>query len=314
MIDHRHRRDTVLVFGVACALVALLLSDVRSLWLRDAVTIPTTADPYSVSLARFGDELLLCNYKNLLALDPATGAVRELVPPVGLAWNPTGVETNGREILLAGYQTHLVLELAEHAGRLSITSAYSDPSMVSPEGVAFSPDKTRIAVADYDGCRVHVFSRSTHAHASFSIPLAHAVAWIDDETLIATSLGGRGVFTFRVSPDRLEPVTTYAPIGAFSWPTGLSLGSRGLLVTDAWAGQLTPLRVDLSPRGARIGTNGPGVQPRTLLGVSRDPAQLSKPYAALEWTPGLWIVADTYAHRLVEVDESGRVSRIWRRP
>ncbi len=251
-----------------------------------------------VCAAHFGgDTYLLCNYRQLLAIDFETGTTVELKPSEEVAiWYPTGVVVQANAIFVANKWGHDVFEFRRVGDRLETVRRFAVPEMKIPDRVAVAPDGSYVAATDYDGNRLWMFRRSGELAWSVEVPLAHGVAFGSDRVAV-TSLGNREVRLYNFAGELLAKVGGMGwGRGRFLWPTSIDQRPNGWLVTDAHSGLLIELDAALNET-RWVGGNGPG------------PARLNMPYSAMG-RPNEIVVCDTFKDRVLVLDADFRCRRI----
>ena len=159
---------------------------------------------------------------------------------------------------------------------MKVVSELGDNNTISPEGVvAFDG---HVAVANYDGNNVQIFSYTGTKLCEIPVFHAHGIAHTDGY-LFATSLGDRQVL--KIDTDECAIVSRTGSQGwargQFMWPTGLGAGNGKLVVSDAHTGMLSSLSADTFEIYEHWGGNGPGA--------------FNMPYAAEFDNEDVWIIS-----------------------
>jgi DNA-binding beta-propeller fold protein YncE len=251
----------------------------------------------------------VCNYSNLYLLDTSTGEGRVIPMPAGVdRWVPTGLafDRNTNTLFVANYLGKDVLVLDVDAGwNVHLQQTIVRPDLVGPENVALSSDGSYLAVADYDGSKVHVFDRQGQLVWNAPVGECHGVAITpDDRYVIASGLNDRAIYKFD-----LQTGTLLASVGRqgwsrdqYLWPVSITIDPQGqIVVADSQTGRLSFLDANLHCIYS-IGGNGP------------TDALFNMPYCVYwdQYDQGKLWVCDTFRGRLIQVDPfANEIQRIY---
>ncbi len=250
-----------------------------------------------VSIAIISDEhVILANYGKLLLLNLKKGVSQELKKPSDVkVWNPTGVHYNSmfRRLYVANYNGHNVLVFDVLADRtIRYRRQIAHEKFKSPENVSVSRDGRYIAVADYDGHAVSMFTDEGNLRWRKVVKQAHGVSFgSSDNFVYATALGSAQIQKFNLKGDLVGKAGSHGwGRERFLWPTDVCVSDKGVVtVADAHTGQISLHNEGLTEFAALAG-NGPGL---TLFNM---------PYS-VEWErSGTILVADSFRHRIVRID------------
>lgn len=248
-----------------------------------------------------GNAHLVCNYRQLQWVNLATGDVRVLTPPEGVAnWSPTCVWTDSTQdlVLVSNMSGHDVFEFRydDTANTLRIVRRYSTAAMREPKGVALSADGRFVAVGDYEANRLWVFHRDGSLAWERPVPLAHGVDYTPDG-LVVTSIGERSIHLYDATGKR---IARNGRLGwgkdGYLWPTSVCWDRDRLLVSDAHTGNVKILDRSLNEVQSH-GGNGPGS------------GLLNMPYG-IAARDNTIVICDSYKDRLLVLDRDLRVQRI----
>ncbi|HHW36195.1 MAG TPA: hypothetical protein GXX18_02685 [Bacillales bacterium] len=249
-----------------------------------------------VSITPFDDGYILCDYQNIYLLKENN--LIKLKPPIDIGiWNPTGVFYSGEtnSLFVANYNGHNVIEFGINLenNHLEKINEMTHTEMVSPENVVAGHDGKYIAVADYDGNRVFLFTSEGSLEWVQEVKQAHGIA-LDENYVYATSLTERKIIKMDING---KVVNETGKIGwnenEYLWPTAITASKDYLLITDAHSGKLTFLNKDLEYLGA-MGGNGPGID------------AFNFPYTSI-FQDGNIIITDSFKSRVLEVGSSGKL-------
>jgi DNA-binding beta-propeller fold protein YncE len=105
-----------------------------------------------------------------------------------------------------------------------------------PQGVAFTPSGTRLAISDTGNNRVLIFAlkgNRWHLQAIIAkLNEPHGLAWIDDERLLVCEAGKGSVSAFRIIGNDVKRLFV---LNGFKRPLGLTVWRNLIFVTDAEA-------------------------------------------------------------------------------
>jgi DNA-binding beta-propeller fold protein YncE len=105
-----------------------------------------------------------------------------------------------------------------------------------PQGVAFTPSGTRLAVSDTGNNRVLIFAlkgNRWHLQATIAkLNEPHGLSWIDDERLLVCEAGKGSVSAFRIVGNDVKRLFV---LNGFKRPLGLTVWRNLIFVADAEA-------------------------------------------------------------------------------
>lgn len=270
---------------VACAFAHLVFAPGSTEQQFPDQLVPTWVAPA-------GDDLLIASSYNSIYRLSGTTLERLAVPP-DLKFVPAGMTERDGKLYVANYlgKDVLVFDYPSMHLRQRITDG-----LVGPEGV-YVDENGAIDVADFDGGKIARFSADGTALWSRPLKSAHGVTQVGGK-VFATSLYDRSVVAFDAATG--APLGTAGSrgsgVGQYLWPVGMAADGDGVLVIDSMLGRVTRLSGSLDIEAVLPSGNGPGED------------LFAYPYGIVQHQGG-YIVADTFKHRLVFVDDAWRVTR-----
>jgi len=124
-----------------------------------------------------------------------------------------------------------------------------------PQGVAFSPNGTRLAISDTGNNRALIFvlkGNRWHLQATIAkLNEPHGLAWIDDEKLLVCEAGKGSVSAFRIAGNIVKRLFA---LNGFKRPLGLTVWRNLIFVADAEAKKV----IVLDSSGRKLSEFGEG--------------------------------------------------------
>ncbi|MCX7967290.1 MAG: hypothetical protein N3B10_02240, partial [Armatimonadetes bacterium] len=136
-----------------------------------------------------------------------------------------------------------------------------------PQGVAFSPDGTKLAVSDTGNNRVIVFEPQPNGWRKLTVASElvspQKLVWIDKVRVVVCESGEGQVTILKLKREKLERERT---ISGFKRPTGLTVWRDWVFVADAETRRLVVLTVD----GKEVASFGDGLNVPSDVAVADD--------------------------------------------
>lgn len=254
-----------------------------------------------VSITGVDDEelFLTADYSNIYLFNRFTGRSEILPVSGGSRRNvPTGLayDASTRRLFIANYTSNNILvgRIDWAQKKIIIEEEFGHDVAISPENIAVDPDSDSVAVANYDGEEIQIWSnreRLWTKTCSVPVNLAHGVTFANS-LVFATSLGNRELV--KINPSSCQVISRIGQIGwgnnQFLWPTHVKeWDDTHVAVSDAHTGKLTIHRQDDLRAVRSIGGNGPFA--------------LNMPYSFTRATDGEIILLSIFGSKIIGILE-----------
>ena len=263
-----------------------------------AVSITATPEPDLYLIADYSKILLFDKQHGSITPMAIVGATRRNVP-TGLAY-----DRQRNRLFIANYLSNniLIAIVDLPAKTITVEEEFAADQVISPENISIDPDTGRVAVADYDGNDVQIWTQDGAAWRRVcAIPLqqAHGI-FLSRGQAFATGLANRELvkidtshctMSARVGHAGWDPATY-----GFLWPTAVGeWDANNIAVADAHTGKLSIFDKESLAYVESFGGNGPYL--------------LNMPYGFTRAHDGEFLVLSTFGRQIVEVNREGSIKR-----
>jgi len=266
------------------------------------MTTPLKNFGWQVTTASAGNTLTTLQNTKVDAL--SNTRVDEFASPHGIAFNP-----DGSRLAVADVSNHRILIFGVTGNTITLQTSFGSREYIaqpgaftSPRGVVFSPDGSRLAVADTDNNRVQIFGivNNTISHQVSSVDgqfvFPASVAFSPDGSRLAVAdTGNNRIQVFGIVNNTMTHQVSYGSLGAaagqFNNPYSVAFSPNGsrLVIADLGNNRIQVFDIvnNTITHQVSYGSAGGGV------------GQFSSPIAVTFSPDGSRLaVMDTYNHRI----------------